>query len=109
MNKIIDIQQPSVTYNSYNEPIETWKDVAGLTGLFASIITSGSIELTKSRELYSAQKLYSEVTVVFKLRYIDGITNLMRIKYNDRFFNIISVNNVNQNDEFLLIYGKEVV
>ena len=103
MNKIIDVQEPIVDYNSYNEPIETWENVTGLTGLFASVITTGG------REFYAAQKLNAEVTAVFKLRYIEGITNLMRVKYGSRYFQIFFVNNVDEKNEFLLLSCKEVV
>ena len=103
MNKIIDIQEATITYNSYNEPIEEWKNVTGLTGLYASVITTGG------REFYAAQKLNAEVTAVFKLRYIEGITNLMRVKYGGRYFQIFFVNNVDEKNEYLLLSCKEVV
>jgi SPP1 family predicted phage head-tail adaptor len=103
MNKIIDIQEAAITYNSYNEPIEEWKNVTGLTGLYASVITTGG------REFYAAQKLNAEVTAVFKLRYIEGITNLMRVKYGGRYFQIFFVNNVDEKNEYLLLSCKEVV
>ncbi len=99
MNKIIDIQEATITYNSYNEPIETWANVKGLTNLYTTVINKGG------KEFYAAQKLNSEITMVFKLRDIEGITNLMRVKYDNRYFSITNV----IEGEFILIYAKEVV
>jgi SPP1 family predicted phage head-tail adaptor len=107
MNLQIDIQAetPTVpaTYDSYNNEIKPWSNVTGLTGLWASMITTGG------RELYAAQKVHAETSVVFKLRHVTGITTLMQVKYGSRLFNIINVNNVNEKNEYLLLSCKEVV
>lgn len=103
MNKLIDIQSVSTSADTYGQPIETWTDVTGLTNLYCSMITTGG------REYYAAQKLYSEVTAVFKLRYISGITVQHRVQYGSRYFHILCVNNVNEHDEFILLYCKEVI
>ena len=105
MNLQIDIQQDIGTdKDSYGQHIEFWANVTGLTGLWASMITTGG------REFYAAQKLNAETQAVFKLRYIAGITSLMRVKYGSRYFSIISPpNNVNEKFEHILLSCKEVV
>lgn len=103
MNKQIDIQAVTTNADSYGQPIESWADVSGLTGIYCSMITTGG------KEYYAAQKLYAEVTAVFKLRYITGITVQHRVQYGTRNFHILSVNNVNEHDEFILLYCKEVI
>ena len=100
MNSIVDIQEASYTNDTYNEPIKTWK--SKFSGVYAKIITTGG------REFYAAQKLNAEVTAVIKLRYIDGITSLMRVKYGSRYFEIFLVNNVDEKNEFILLSCKEV-
>lgn len=102
MNLQIDIQQNTPTYNSYNEPIESWVGVTGLTSLWASMITTGG------REYYAAQKLNAETSAVFKLGYVTGITTTMRVKYGSRYFDILNVNNKDEKFEYLLLSCKEV-
>jgi SPP1 family predicted phage head-tail adaptor len=103
MNLQIDIQQNTPIKDSYGQMVESWGNVTGLTGLFASMITTGG------REFYAAQKMNAETAAVFKLRYIEGITNLMRVKYGTRYFDILNANNVNEKFEYLLISAKEVI
>lgn len=103
MNRQISIQAVTQTADSFGQPIESWADVTGLTDLFASVINTGG------KEYYAAQKLNAEVTAVFKVRYVSGITVLHRVKYGSRYFHILNVNNVNEADNFLLLSCKEVI
>ena len=102
MNLKIDIQQATVSADSFGQPIETWTDVVGLTGLWSSAITTGG------REYYAAQKLNTETMIVFKLRYVPGITTLMRVKYNSKYYGILNINNVNEGGNFILLSCREV-
>lgn len=100
MNLTIDIQKTTATYDSYGQPVESWSNL--YTGLFASAITTGG------KEFYAAQRQNAETAMVFKTRYITGITTLMRVKYGSRYFNILSVNNKDEKFEYLLLSCKEV-
>lgn len=99
-NRRITIQRKTVTYNSYNEPIEAWSDNASV---WAGIVTSGG------GEFYAAQKLNAETSAVFKIRYTDDFTTLDRIKYGSRYFQILALNDVDARHEELRISAKEVV
>lgn len=100
-NLDITIQQNSgTTTDSFGQQVELWTDVFST---FAAMITTGG------REYYAAQKLNAETTAVFKIWYQAGITTLMRIKYGERYFNILSANDVDEKHEYILISGKEVV
>lgn len=96
----IMIQKKSVTHNSYNEPIETWKDAYPL---WADVINTGG------GEFYAAQKLNAMTTAVFRVRYVSAIDTLNRIKYGNRIFEILFVNDVSEKHIELLISAKEVV
>jgi SPP1 family predicted phage head-tail adaptor len=100
----IDIQQETGSADGYGQVGGTWANVTGLTGIFASMITTGG------REYYAAQKLNAETQCVFRFRYMPGITSLMRVKYGSRYFQIISPpNNVNEKFEWILLSCKEVI
>lgn len=103
MNLIISIQEESGAADPYGQSGGTWTDVEGMSSLFASMITSGG------REFFTAQRWSAEVTAVFKLRYIGGITTKDRVRYGDRIFNILLVNNVDEKNELLLLTCKEVL
>ena len=103
MNLQIDIQENKPTKDTNGQLKDAWSGVTGLTGLWASMITTGG------REFYAAQRLNAETTAVFKIRYITGITPLMRVKFGSRCFNIFNVNNVNEKSEYILLSCKEVV
>lgn len=96
----IVIQRKSITYNTYNEPIETWKDSIEL---WADIINTGG------GEFYAAQKLNASTTAVFRTRYVVDIKTTDRIKYGDRIFEILFINDVSERHIELLISAKEVV
>ena len=103
MNLKIDIQKNTATVNEMGQKAPpSYANVTGLTGLWAKMITTGG------RELYAAQKINAETEVVFKLRYIAGITTKMFVKYGDRLFNILLVNNIDEKNEWLLLSCKEV-
>jgi SPP1 family predicted phage head-tail adaptor len=100
-NVEITIQQDTGTgKDSYGQHIEDWT---------AFLTTPAAMFTTGGRELYAAQKVNAETSAVFKLWYVPEITPLMRIKYGCRIFNILSVNNENEQNRFLLISAKEVV
>lgn len=102
MNLQIDIQQKTQTADSFGQMIDSWSNVVGLTALWCSVKTTGGAEF------YAAQKINAETSMLFKLRYIPGITNLMRVVYNSKNYEIINVNNVDEANEFLLLSCKEV-
>lgn len=100
MDKRITIQTKTVTYNSYNEPIESWADTSTV---WAGIINSGG------GEFYAAQKLNADTQSVFHIRHYAGLTTLNRIKYGSRIFEILHVNNVDEGNREMLVSAKEVV
>lgn len=99
-NRRIEIQSKSITYDSYNQPIETWTKVSII---WASVVTTGG------GEFYAAQKLNATTQAVFKIRYGNGVTVFDRILYNGRIFEILAVNDVDEAHIELQISAKEVV
>ena len=96
----IMVQKKYLTYNSYNEPVETWKDSIEL---WSDVINTGG------GEFYAAQKLNAQTTAVFRTRYVSSISTLDRIRYGNRIFEILFINDVSEKHVELLISAKEVV
>ncbi len=100
LNRRITFQRKTITYDTFNQPIERWADVMTV---WAGVITSGG------REYYAAQKLNAETAAVFKVRYNTRIDASMRVRWGNRVFEIIAVNEVDGGREVMLISAKEVV
>lgn len=94
----ITLQAETKTYNGYNEPIIVYSDVVTV---WAQVIMSGG------REFYAAQKLNAETSAVFRIRRRSGMNTRMRIKWGNRYFDILSIAEPDKSE--LLISGKEVV
>jgi SPP1 family predicted phage head-tail adaptor len=82
LNRKITFQHAAIAYNGFNEAIQTWVDGAYV---WATVREVGT------KELYQAQKIYSETSAVFKIRYTEKVRSNMRIKYGNRIFEILGV------------------
>lgn len=96
----IMVQKKFITYDSYNEPIESWKD---------SFVLWSDVINTGGGEFYAAQKLNAMTSAVFRTRYVSAISTLDRIRYGNRIFEILFINDVSEKHVELLISAKEVV
>ncbi|AWZ48453.1 head-tail adaptor protein [Clostridiaceae bacterium 14S0207] len=71
---------------------ECWASVRGLRG----------------REFYSAAAIQSETDKVFNCRYFKGLKANMKIEYNNNFYEITSINDLNEKHIEYEIHAKEV-
>jgi SPP1 family predicted phage head-tail adaptor len=102
LNRKISIIEPGTpTNNALNEPVYLWPEKAKP---WASVKGMGS------KELYQAQKLFAETSVVFKVRYRTDIDATMRVVHESRTYEIVGtpIDPDGRRIE-LLILAKEVV
>lgn len=87
--------------NDYGEPVEKWDDI---------ITTKAGIYPLSGETFFAAEKENSKITHKINMRYIPGITTDMRIKFGERFFQMVSppINFQERNIE-LQILCKELV
>lgn len=91
----ISIEKPNITQGDYGEPVTSWSNFAKIRAL---------VEPLRGREFFDSQKFNEETTHRIKIRYLSGLNSEMRIKFNERYFNILSVLNINeQNKEMHLM------
>lgn len=100
LNRRITIQKKIITYDSYNQPVETWEDAFTV---WAEVLTTGG------GEFYAAQKVNAQTQVVFNIRFTKGVSVTDRVKFEGRIFEILSVNDLNAGRVKLQISAKEVV
>lgn len=82
MDRRILIQSYSYETDEYGGTIDTWTDVAEVWA---------NVTQQSGREFFGAGTIQSERKVVFRLRWLDGITVLHRIVYDGRDHDIQEV------------------
>jgi len=103
LNKRLELQLNSEETESYTDSL------GGLTTTWATASTVwGSIEPLSGRELFSAQQAQSDTDMRIRIRYYSGLTTFYRIKYGTRYFQILSIANISENNEEMLLLCKEV-
>lgn len=92
------------------ESINTTTDDDGFTAeTFIPFATVwADITPVSSKEYFSSEQTLDEVTSKIYVRYISGINTLMRVKYGERIFNIISILS-DQRQGITTIMAKEVL
>lgn len=97
----IDIEQELLIKNTYGESTQTW--VIFKSGVFCSV------EPIRGREYFAADEVKSEVTHRIRMRYLFGMRTKMRIKYNNRYFNIIDIIDIMERHKEMQLMVTEVV
>jgi len=100
MKHRVTIQQFSETTNNYGEVETVWSD---LFTIWASIQT------VTGKEQFLSNQIYSTLSHKLRIRFIDGITTKHRIKFDDRYFNILAVFNIFEANKEIEILAEEVI
>lgn len=96
---IIIFQELTNKRNAYGEIEKEWEDVYK---------TKVAIYPLSSRELFQAGVISNETTHKIYLRYSPLIKNDMRIKFNDRYFSIISIIDFEERNKELQLLCREL-
>ena len=94
----ITFQQLTVANDSYNYPTQTWTD---------QITTYAAIWPVRGVEKVEGMKLEAELTHKIRVRYKKDIVPKMRIKFKARYFDILSIVNVDERNIYLEIMASE--
>lgn len=68
-----------------------------------------SIEPIRGREYWAAAQTQAEVTHTIRMRFTDGVTPDMRIRYGERIFEIVVVRNLDEENRITEILAMEKV
>ena len=100
MRHRVTIQSPSSTQDSYGQPTVTWTDAATVWA---------RIETLAAREAEVAQRIYPTAEHKVTMRYRSGVTSDCRLKFGNRYLNVLSVQNPEQrNVDLVAICGEAV-
>ena len=84
LDRIITVQGVTNTVNAYGTPVSTWTDVATIR---AQIITS-------STEEFLSNGATDESVIIFRIRYLSGVSNLSRVLYDGDDYNVREVKEI---------------
>ena len=88
LDRQIIIQQKTTTYNSYNEPTDTWSTYKSV---YAEVIGR------TGREFLTSDQTIAERRAIFRIRYITGIEMTMRISYDSFYWDILDIRYLGRN------------
>ena len=96
----ITIESQATTQNAAGEPSGTWS---------ASSYAYAAIWPLRGSEYLNASQERSSVTHRVRIRYLSGLAPENRIKFGSRYFNIVSIINVDERNIYQDIMASEVI
>lgn len=101
LRQTIIIQKPYSISDGMGGQVEAWQDFATIRAEVKAISENGVGEVFASMQLMDAS-LYR-----FRIRYLWGVVNNMRILYNQRYFQIKRVVNHHELNSIIIIIAQE--
>lgn len=96
----ITIEEATETRDDYGAPEPTWETFAEVWA---------SVESLSGREYFVARSSNSEVTHRVTIRYLSGLSPIMRIVYDSRVFEIVSILDRPGREKYLEVLCNEAV
>lgn len=100
MRHSIRIERQSTTQDAAGQRALTWTEFA---------TRRAAVEHANGTEIWASAQRSGRVPTVFRLRYLAGVTPDMRIVFDSRIFNILSVVDQEGRHEQLVITAQEEV
>lgn len=100
LNHRITIEKNEPLTNTDGAQIENWVVIESVWADY---------QASSGKEFFAAQRLNTEVSVVFRVRFQSGLDTKMRVKYRGRTFGILFLNDSGRDRGELVIACREVV
>lgn len=100
LRRKILIEHVTETRDAIGGVIETWSTFA---------VRHASVEPLNGREYFDSRATQADVTIRFRIRYLEGTVPKMRVNYNSRLFDIESVIDTSERHKEMLLMCKESV
>ena len=95
----ITFQKLTTTTNENGFEVEDWEDYKTVWAAITNL---------HGREYFEAAAVQKENTVKFTIRYFKGLDTSMRILFQGRQYNIISIDNIKYKNKYIEIKALEV-
>lgn len=96
----VTLQESISSKDSFGAEIETWSDTATVWA---------SIEPLSGKEYFAAQQVNAEINTKITIRYRAGVQSTMRLAFQNRQFDILSVINTEEKKLELILMCREVL
>jgi len=96
----IAIQTSTDSQDAAGQIVPTWSTYATVWACITPLI---------GREYLASRQLQAEVSGKIRIRYLAGVTPKMRVLFNGRYFNILTVMDVNERHVEMIIMVKEII
>lgn len=100
MRHRVSIQKQTKSRDGFGDPKDVWREV---------VSRRSSVEPLVGREFFAAQERGAKVTTKLRMRYVAGVVPSMRIVWDNRWFDIVSAQQVKGKKHELLIIADERV
>lgn len=100
MKHRIIFQKLLATINENGFEVERWQDYKTVWAKASNL---------SGREYYQAVAVQTEKTLIFLIRYLDGIDTSMRIQFENRQYNITFIDNMKYLNKYIEIKALEVM
>jgi len=94
------VEKVTETQDAYGDIVETWSTYYG---------SYAEVQPLNGKEYFDSQSVQADVTIKFRIRYLQGIIPKMRVSYNSRLFDIESVIDVDERHKETILMCKESV
>lgn len=84
MDRVITLQRVTLEDDGYGM-VETWSDQATV---------KAEVRQQGGKEFFAAAQVQAEMRVVFYIRWLDGLTVVDRVQYEDRLHNIVEIREI---------------
>lgn len=95
----IKIQKQRYRPSDYGATIAEWHDLHNVWA---------EVKPLSGRELFVAQQVQAETSAQIWLRYLADVDTTMRVEFNGRFYQILSVINYRELNKSLILHCKEL-
>lgn len=89
LDRQITIEVPTETPNAIGEPIQSW---AAFATVWAKV---GPV---RGRERFTADQVAAEADTTFRIRWLAGVTEKMRVSYDGRLYDITYIAELGRRD-----------
>lgn len=89
LDRRIIIQQNIPTFNTFGGEVETW---SVFSTVWANVKEKGG------SEIFDSDQTAAVATTIFSIRFLDAVTERMRISYNGVIYDIESIIKIGRND-----------
>lgn len=96
----ITFQELSQNKNEYGELVEEWLDIKTVWA---------EIKPVSGNQFFAAKQINSEISHNVYIRYRTDLKPSMRIKFKERVFEVLYLMNVNEDNQLMQIYCKELI